>query len=70
GYDVHNPTSGDCHLNYGDCSSSTSSGGGGYIEKIHNVYNSGSGNFFITYCGESTSGEELVSKCSFSCRGD
>ncbi|GBN39048.1 hypothetical protein AVEN_232957-1, partial [Araneus ventricosus] len=64
GYDVHNPTSGDCYLSYGDCSKSPSSGGGGSIQKIHDVYNEGSGNLFITYCGASTSGEEMVSKCS------
>ncbi|GBO13666.1 hypothetical protein AVEN_119764-1, partial [Araneus ventricosus] len=33
GYDVHNPGSGDCHLSYGDRCSSTSSGGGVYVEK-------------------------------------
>ncbi|GBO33314.1 hypothetical protein AVEN_275454-1, partial [Araneus ventricosus] len=64
GYDVHNPGSDDCHLSYGDCSSSNSSGGGGSIQKIHDVYNEGSGSLFITYCGASTSGEEMVSKCS------
>ncbi|GBL98503.1 hypothetical protein AVEN_253677-1 [Araneus ventricosus] len=60
GYDVHNPGSGSCQLTYGDCSGSTSSGGGGSIQKIHNVHNAGSGSILITYCGASS---EMVSKC-------
>ncbi|GBN00416.1 hypothetical protein AVEN_8972-1, partial [Araneus ventricosus] len=60
GYDVHNSGSRVCHLTYGDCSGSTSSGGGRSIQKIHNVYLAGSGDFFITYCGASTSSEEMI----------
>ncbi|GBN27094.1 hypothetical protein AVEN_201456-1 [Araneus ventricosus] len=60
GSDVHNAGSGDCHLTYGDCSGSTSSGGGRSIQKIHDVYNAGSGNVYISYCGASTSSEEMI----------
>ncbi|GBO11528.1 hypothetical protein AVEN_145055-1, partial [Araneus ventricosus] len=60
GYDVHNAGSGDCHLTYGDCSGSNSSGGGRSIQKIHDVYNAASGIVYITYCGASTSSEEMI----------
>ncbi|GBO18779.1 hypothetical protein AVEN_266086-1, partial [Araneus ventricosus] len=60
GYDVHNAGSGVCHLDYGDCKPSNSSGGGRSIQKIHNVYNAGSGNIYIAYCGPSTSREEMI----------
>ncbi|GBM54103.1 hypothetical protein AVEN_247714-1 [Araneus ventricosus] len=57
-YDVYNRGSGNCYINYGDCSASTSTvpgsaNAGGYW--IHNVNNAGSGTIFITYCDESTS---------------
>ncbi|GBN10860.1 hypothetical protein AVEN_81792-1 [Araneus ventricosus] len=46
---VHNSGGGDCYVRYGGCSASTSSGEV-WDKKIQNLYNSGSGNFFLTYC--------------------